>query len=255
MDAQLSGHFPGPFCPCVAQVKRLVVEGFIELLSGGLGLDHRFTHTRLVALCLFYLCPSNRRSPSRHILGIDSGVQSHPKATLMRPSCDPHATLMRPSCDPHATLMRPSSQVQARRLGCAPLDYPCVTVALPLFYRCFIGVSPSFIPCPAPEISWGFRQDHGVCTKAALPFDSAGSTVIQIKSRLPTPVGRIWIQPLGAVVPNPKSEPRNAKPETNSNAQCSKAKNRQQCSGFGHSLLGAWGLFRASSFGFRVSAL
>jgi len=53
----------------------------------------------------------------------------------------------------------------------------------------------------------------------------------------------------------PKSEMRNPKPETNSNAQWSKAKNRQQGSGFGHSLLGAWGLFRASSFGFRVSAL
>src|ERR1019366_1548077 len=48
---------------------------------------------------------------------------------------------------------------------------------------------------------------------------------------------------------------RNPKPETNSNAQWPKAKNRQQGSGFGHSLLGAWGLFRASSFGFRVSAL
>jgi hypothetical protein len=53
----------------------------------------------------------------------------------------------------------------------------------------------------------------------------------------------------------PKSEMRNPKPETNSNAQWSKAKSRQQGSGFGHSLLGAWGLFRASSFGFRVSAL
>src|ERR1035437_7432364 len=53
----------------------------------------------------------------------------------------------------------------------------------------------------------------------------------------------------------PKSEIRNPKPETNSNAQWSKAKNRQQCSGLGHSLLGAWSLFRASSFGFRVSAL
>ena len=53
----------------------------------------------------------------------------------------------------------------------------------------------------------------------------------------------------------PKPEIRNPKPETNSNAQGSKAKNRQQCGGFGHSLLGAWGLFRASSFGFRVSAL
>src|ERR1035441_2667851 len=53
----------------------------------------------------------------------------------------------------------------------------------------------------------------------------------------------------------PKSETRNSKPETNSNAQWSKAQNRQQGSGFGHSLLGAWGLFRASSFGFRVSAL
>jgi hypothetical protein len=31
----------------------LAFEGFIELLSGLLGLDHRFTHTRLVALCLF----------------------------------------------------------------------------------------------------------------------------------------------------------------------------------------------------------
>src|SRR5674476_1539255 len=53
----------------------------------------------------------------------------------------------------------------------------------------------------------------------------------------------------------PKSEIRNSKPETNSNAQWSKAQNRQQGSGLGHSLLGAWGLFRVSSFGFRVSAL
>src|ERR1017187_3346837 len=53
----------------------------------------------------------------------------------------------------------------------------------------------------------------------------------------------------------PKSETRNPKPETNSNAQWSKAQDRQQGSGFGHSLLGAWGLFRASSFGYRVSAL
>src|ERR1039457_6422310 len=53
----------------------------------------------------------------------------------------------------------------------------------------------------------------------------------------------------------PKSEIRNSKPETNSNAKWSEAKNRQQGSGFGHSLPGAWGLFRASSFGFRVSAL
>ena len=53
----------------------------------------------------------------------------------------------------------------------------------------------------------------------------------------------------------PKSETRNPKPETNSNAQWSKAKNRQQGSGLGHSLLGAWGLFRASGFGFRVSTL
>src|ERR1035441_6620910 len=41
---------------------------------------------------------------TRHILGIDLGVQSHLKATLMRPSCDPHATLMRPSSHPKATL-------------------------------------------------------------------------------------------------------------------------------------------------------
>src|ERR1035437_6436863 len=53
----------------------------------------------------------------------------------------------------------------------------------------------------------------------------------------------------------PKSETRNPKPETNSNAQWPKAQDRQQGSGFDHSLLGAWGLFRASSFGFRVSAL
>src|ERR1019366_4674103 len=53
----------------------------------------------------------------------------------------------------------------------------------------------------------------------------------------------------------PKSETRNPKPETNSNAQWTKTQNRQQGSGLGHSLLGAWGLFRASSFGFQVSAL
>ena len=126
---------------------------------------------------------------TRHILGIDSGVQSHPKATLMRPS----------------------SQVQARRLGCAPLDYPCVTVALPLFYRCFIGVSPSFIPCAARAIPWGFRQDHGVSTKTMPILDSTGLAVIQINSRLSTHLERIWILPPGAVVPNPKPEIRNPK--------------------------------------------
>src|ERR1035438_1862915 len=67
--------------------------------------------------------------------------------------------------------------------------------------------------------------------------------------------GRMWILPPGAALPNPKSETRNPKPEPNSNAQWSKAKNRQQGSGFGHSLVGAWGLIRASSFEFRVSAL
>src|ERR1035441_5755526 len=45
----------------------------------------------------------------------------------------------------------------------------------------------------------------------------------------------------------PKSETRNSKPETNSNAQWSKAQNRQQGSGFGHSLLGAWGLLDRKS--------
>src|ERR1017187_8667156 len=50
----------------------MAFEGFIELLSGLLGLDHRFTHTRLVALCLSSLCPSNRRSPT--ILPLVLGV-------------------------------------------------------------------------------------------------------------------------------------------------------------------------------------
>jgi hypothetical protein len=73
-----------------------------------------------------------------------------------------------------------------------PLCYRCSTVVLPLFYRCFIGVSPSFIPCAATGIPWGFRQHYRVCTKAALPFDSAGSTIIQINSRLSTPIcGRL----------------------------------------------------------------
>jgi len=34
----------------------LAFEGLIELLSGLLGLNHRVTHTRLVALCLFCTC-------------------------------------------------------------------------------------------------------------------------------------------------------------------------------------------------------
>jgi hypothetical protein len=63
MDAQLRGHFRGRFAAVEPQLNGLAFEGFVELLSGMLGLDHRFTHTRLVALCLFYLCPSNRRSP------------------------------------------------------------------------------------------------------------------------------------------------------------------------------------------------
>src|ERR1017187_4130474 len=50
------------------------------------------------------------------------------------------------------------------------------------------------------------------------------------------------------------AETRNPKPETNSNAQWSKAQNRQQGSGFGHFLLGAWDLFRVSDFGFGTTA-
>src|SRR5271169_5676662 len=67
MDAQLRGHFRGRFAAVEPQLNGLAFEGFIELLSGLLGLDHRFTHTRLMALCLFYLCPSNRRSPRNSI--------------------------------------------------------------------------------------------------------------------------------------------------------------------------------------------
>src|ERR1022692_4256948 len=64
MDAQLRGHFRDRFAAIEPQLNSMAFEGFIELLSGLLGLDHRFTHTRLVALCLSYLCPSNRRSPT-----------------------------------------------------------------------------------------------------------------------------------------------------------------------------------------------
>src|ERR1035438_6418289 len=40
---------------------------------------------------------------SRHILGIYSGVQSHPKATLKPPYSHPTATPRLPPCDPNAT--------------------------------------------------------------------------------------------------------------------------------------------------------
>ena len=56
MDAQLRGHFRGRFAAVEPQLNGLAFEGFIELLSGLLGLDHRFTHTRLLALCLFCTC-------------------------------------------------------------------------------------------------------------------------------------------------------------------------------------------------------
>lgn len=64
MDAQLRGHFRGRFAAVEPQLNGLAFEGSIELPSGLLGLDHRFTHTRLVALCLFCLCSPDRRSPT-----------------------------------------------------------------------------------------------------------------------------------------------------------------------------------------------
>jgi hypothetical protein len=62
----------------------------------------------------------------------------------------------------------------------------CITLVLPLCYRCFIGVSPAFIPSAARAIPWGFRQHHGVSTKTMLMLDSTGLAVIQINSRLST---------------------------------------------------------------------
>jgi hypothetical protein len=56
MDAQFRSHFRGRFAAVEPQLNGLAFEGFIELLSGLLGLDHRFTHTRLLALCLFCTC-------------------------------------------------------------------------------------------------------------------------------------------------------------------------------------------------------
>src|ERR1035437_6524853 len=91
-----------------------------------------------------------------------------------------------------------------------------------------------------------FVPGHCSCFRVVVHVQSGGTFTLRA-ARLSL-AHRIWILPPSAVVPNPKSE-------TNSNAQCSKAQNRQECGGFGHSLLGAWGLFRASSFGFRVSAL
>src|ERR1035438_3855652 len=46
---------------------------------------------------------------SRHILGIYSGVQSHPKATPKPPQSHPKATPKPPQSHPKATLMRPSN--------------------------------------------------------------------------------------------------------------------------------------------------
>src|ERR1017187_8854942 len=51
---------------------------------------------------------------SRHILGIDSGVQSHTKATPRLHQGSTKATLQPPQSHPKATLMRPSSHLQAR---------------------------------------------------------------------------------------------------------------------------------------------
>ena len=46
MDAQLRGHFRGRSTAGAPKLNGLAFEGFIELLSRLLGLDHRFTHTR-----------------------------------------------------------------------------------------------------------------------------------------------------------------------------------------------------------------
>jgi hypothetical protein len=62
-----------------------------------------------------------------------------------------------------------------------------------------------------------------------LKFDPTGDGIRLMGTLLDTTAGR----------GGPKSEIQNPKPETNSNAQWSKAQNRQQDSSLGHSLLGA----------------
>lgn len=46
-------NFRGRFVAVEPMLNGLAFEGFIELLSRLLGLDHRFIHTRLMGLCLF----------------------------------------------------------------------------------------------------------------------------------------------------------------------------------------------------------
>jgi hypothetical protein len=68
MDAQLRGHFRGRFAAVEPKLNGLAFEDFIELPSRLLGLDHRFTHTRLMALCLFL--PVSAKSAQPHIYGL-----------------------------------------------------------------------------------------------------------------------------------------------------------------------------------------
>ena len=86
------------------------------------------------------------RPPQGHILGIDSGVQSHPKATprLHQGSTKapprlhqghPQATPKLPSCDLHATFMRPESQ-GGGILGLALLNAPFLFAAGGWLSRC-----------------------------------------------------------------------------------------------------------------------
>jgi hypothetical protein len=59
----------------------LAFEDFIELPSRLLGLDHRFTHTRLMALCLFL--PVSAKSAQPHLVAQANGQENaHPDFVL-----------------------------------------------------------------------------------------------------------------------------------------------------------------------------
>jgi|ERR1035437_9705861 hypothetical protein len=155
-----------------------------------------------------------------------------------KPGQPPKATPRPPQSDPKATSKPPTSQLQAT----------CLEGACEILHTAKIPTRWIAAQGTAFRRACRLRSFLRVPVGGLLGHPTRGTKSERLpgqRAHLDNAAGR----------GGPKSEIRNPKPETNSNAQCSKAKNRPQCSSFGHSLLGAWGLFRASSFGFRVSAL
>src|ERR1039458_2326261 len=89
---------------------------------------------------------------SRHILGIDSGVQSHPKATPKPPPSHHKAPPQPPPCDPKAT-PKPGN-----REG---------------------------IPCASVVLLWRYRSHHGAAAEPVDGSDGTGLAGIQMKGLSP----------------------------------------------------------------------